>query len=118
MSHWLDRFLCFLQIYTVFLNMMTAAHSMEACEEVFTAGAQWFEAWAGAGQGDVDAAEMTIIVQQVRSVLAVPCKCERLVSCCRDDIGAHLCNLLGTGMIMGQARTASGCASSSTCINL
>ena len=50
--------------------MMTAAHSMEACEEAFSAGAQWFEAWAGARQGDVDAAEMTIIVQQVRSVLS------------------------------------------------
>lgn len=54
-----------LQIYTVFLNMMTAAHSMEACEEAFSVSAQWFEAWAQAGQGDVDAAEMAVIVQQV-----------------------------------------------------
>ena len=53
------------QIYTVFLNTMTASHGMEACEEAFSVSAQWFEAWAGAGQGDVVANEMTIIVQQV-----------------------------------------------------
>ncbi len=55
-----------MQIYTVFLNMMTVSHSMEACEEAFSVSAQWFEAWAGAGQGDVDADEMAIIIQQVR----------------------------------------------------
>lgn len=55
-----------LQIYGVFFQMLTASQSMEACEEAFLAGAQWFEAWAGAGHGDVDPFEMRIVVQQVR----------------------------------------------------
>ena len=54
-----------MQVYGLFFSMLTATQSMEACEEAFSAGAQWFEAWAGAGRGDVDAAEMAIIVQQV-----------------------------------------------------
>ncbi len=54
-----------LQVYGVFLNMLTATHSMEACEAAFLLGVQWFEAWAGAGRGDVEPSEMTIIAQQV-----------------------------------------------------
>lgn len=46
--------------------MLTATHSMEACEEAFSAAVQWFEAWAWAGRGDVDSSEMAIVVQQVR----------------------------------------------------
>lgn len=54
-----------MQVYGLFFSVLTATQSIEACEEAFSAGAQWFEAWAAAGRGDVDAAEMTIIVQQV-----------------------------------------------------
>ena len=54
-----------MQVYGVFFNMLTATHSMEACEAAFLLGMQWFEAWAGAGRGDVAASEMTIIAQQV-----------------------------------------------------
>ena len=54
-----------MQVYGLFFGMLTATQSIESCEEAFSAGAQWFEAWAGAGRGDVDAAEMTVIVQQV-----------------------------------------------------
>lgn len=60
----LSRTLC-LQVYGVFFNMLTATHSMEACEAAFLLGMQWCEAWAGAGRGDVEASEMAIIARQV-----------------------------------------------------
>lgn len=61
-----------LQVYGVFFNMLTATHSMEACEAAFLLGVQWFEAWAGAGRGDMEASEMTIIAQQVCAGAGAP----------------------------------------------
>ena len=70
------------QVYGLFFGMLTATQSIESCEEAFSAGAQWFEAWAGAGRGDVDAAEMTVIVQQV--------SCSSMLRC--SNIVTATCN--------------------------
>jgi hypothetical protein len=62
-----SRYLCCLrgQVYGLFLSMLTKNEGMEACMAAFENGSAWFGAWAEAGRGDVDPAEMAIIVEQV-----------------------------------------------------
>ena len=52
-------------MYALFLSMLTASAGMEACVAAFENGSAWFGAWAEAGRGDVEPAEMAIIVEQV-----------------------------------------------------